>query len=347
MLTAQYQKYDLNFIVPGVTSRGTMHYRTSWFITISDGNYKGIGECAPLPGLSRDVSSQMDDLLQWVCLHINDEEILNTPKLWNFPSIIFGMETALLDLKFQGRRILFENNFSQGKSGIPINGLIWMGSLDYMRQQVKQRLSEFFDCIKIKISASGIEDELSVIREIRKQYGWNIEIRVDANGAFNPENCNAVLDRLAALKIHSIEQPIPSGMLMETKLLCKNSPIPIALDEDIIHWPTRHNKNEFLDFVQPQYIILKPGLTGGFKETTEWITLAEARNIGWWITSALESNIGLNAIAQYTAGCNTSLKQGLGTGKVFSNNFGSPLYTENGFLRYRPETSWDLKYFYS
>lgn len=343
MYTARYQKYVMNFIHPGGTSRGVMYNRTSWFLILKDGPFTGIGECAPLDGLSRDNVSDIEKTLDWVCLNINNGDLLDEPSLWQFPSILFALETAFLDVKNAGKRLIFDNDFFKGKSGIQINGLIWMSDVYDMRIQVKQKINEAFDCIKIKISSANIDNELAFIKEIRNTYGNNIEIRVDANGAFTFENCKKILDKLAALKVHSIEQPIPSGEFLANAEICRNSPIPIALDEDIIHWDDQYNKYELLDKIKPQYVILKPGLLGGFKETTEWINLAVQRNIGWWITSALESNIGLNAIAQYTANWEIELKQGLGTGKVFDNNIQSPLKIVNGAIIYDTLEMWDLK----
>lgn len=345
MLTAKYQKQVFDFIQPGGTSRGVMNQRTSWFLIIKDSANTyvyGIGECAPLSGLSRDNMDNIEEMLEWVCTRINEPELIENKILWDYPSMLFGLETALLDLKNGGNRQFYNNAFFNHQSGIPINGLVWMGTTEKMREQIQNKITEGFICIKLKIGAIDIESELNLIEEIRNTFGWEIEIRVDANGSFAFDLCMPVLSRLAELKVHSIEQPLPPGHYEKTLFLCENSPIPIALDEDIIRWTDRFNKHNLLDSVNPQYIILKPGLIGGFAETTEWINLAKERGIGWWITSALESNIGLNAITQYTSQFQTTFPQGLGTGKVFKNNFTSPLYIDKGFLFHNPSNQWDL-----
>jgi L-alanine-DL-glutamate epimerase-like enolase superfamily enzyme len=222
-----------------------------------------------------------------------------------------------------------------------------MGSIEKMHEQVKKKIFQGFKCIKLKIGAIDIESELALIKEIRNTFGLEIEIRVDANGGFDFDRCMPVLTRLADLKVHSIEQPLQPGQFEKTRILCKNSPIPIALDEDIIRWSLRYEKHQLLESVNPQFLVLKPGLIGGFAETSEWIKLAEERGIGWWITSALESNVALNAIAQYTSQFNPTFPQGLGTGQVFANNFTSPLYVHKDHLFHDPSNSWDLTLFKS
>ncbi len=346
MLKATYLKYNFHFINPGLTSRGVMHDRTSWFLIVYDITYptvKGIGECAPINGLSRDSGADMENILEWICTNINKEDLLLQPDLWNYPSVMFGTETAMLDLKQGGIRLLFNNSFYHKHNGISINGLIWMGSIKAMLEAVENKIKAGYQCLKIKISSINIDNELNMIREVRKLYGWDIEIRVDANGAFTYESSIPVLNKLAELNVHSIEQPLPSSEYESTARLCKFSPVPVALDEDIVHWPHRNEKIKLLDIIKPQYIVLKPGLTGGFAETKQWIDIAESIGIGWWITSALESNIGLNAIAQFSNQWEHSSVQGLGTGELFSNNINSPLYVSNGLLFYDPIKSWDLQ----
>lgn len=345
MLKATYFKYQLEFIDPGITSRGVMNVRTSWFLIVRNmdiPSIAGIGECAPLPGLSRDGFDDIEKKLEWACNNINSQDILTQPDLWDFPSILFALESALLDINHGGKRLIFDNSFYQKQAGIPINGLIWMGSIDYMLQSVKRKINEGFNCIKLKISSKNIDEELIMIRQVRNLYGWDIEIRVDANGAFDSNTIIPVLKQLADLNVHSIEQPLPSMQYNYLAKLCKNTPVPVALDEDIVHWPYRDKKIQLLETIKPQYIVLKPGLIGGFTETKEWIELAGISGIGWWITSALESNIGLNAIAQFTNQWKSNIPHGLGTGKVFSNNLHSPLYVENGNLFYNQLIDWNL-----
>ncbi len=345
MLTAKYQKYVFDFLQPGMTSRGIMNQRTSWFLMVNDSAYPdvyGIGECAPLPGLSRDNTDNIEEILRWVCTHIDEREVIENKILWDYPSLLFGLETALLDLKNGGKRQFHNNAFLYHQSGIPINGLVWMGSIEIMREQIHKKIADGYSCIKLKIGANNIESEINLIEEIRTTFGWEIEIRVDANGSLSFETCMPSLKKLADMHIHSIEQPLPSGQYKKTLFLCKNSPIPIALDEDIIRWKDRFGKHKLLDSVKPEYIVLKPGLIGGFAETTEWINLANEHGIGWWITSALESNIGLNAIAQYTSQFQPTFPQGLGTGEVFKNNFAAPLNIDKGFLYHNPSKHWDI-----
>jgi len=346
MIRATYRKYQFHFINPGVTSRGVMEERISWFVIVHDTNnpaIMGIGECAPLPGLSRDDMNGIERKLDWVCSHIHTEEILQPTNFSDYPSILFGIETALHDLTNGGTRLIFKNSFYSQSRGIPINGLIWMGTIENMFKAVQSKINNGFTCIKIKISSGGIEQELNLIREVRRLYGPDLEIRVDANGAFDYDSCMPVLEKLAALKIHSIEQPIPSNAYESMAEICKISPVPVALDEDIIQWPAIRDKIELFEMIHPPFIVLKPGLIGGFTETEQWIKLAEAYHTKWWITSALESSIGLNAIAQFSNQWSFSTVQGLGTGQIYSNNIPSPLFVSNGYLYYNSQADWDLK----
>lgn len=345
MIRATFKKYVLNFRIPGGTSRGVMTQRTSWFIIIEYTDHagvKGIGECPPLPGLSLDNLDEIEKTLHWVCDNIQEENLLSSPVLDSYPSVRFGLECALMDFKNKGTRSFWSNSFTEGSYGIPINGLIWMSSPEDMLEQIQRKINSGFHCIKLKIGALAIDIELGLIELIRRQYGWDIEIRVDANGSFSMKNVKPVLEKLANLKVHSIEQPIPYGQLENMRNLCRETPIPIALDEDIIRWDKIASKEELILSVQPPYLVLKPGLIGGFSQTQEWITIAEKHHIKWWLTSALESNIGLNAIAQFTGNRITDFHQGLGTGQVFTNNFDSPLSVEDGKLFYHPSKPWNL-----
>ena len=275
-----------------------------------------------------------------------------------FPSIRFGLEMALIDLGMdgyveirgnkgntgnRGERILFPSDFTEGKDSIEINGLVWMGSFDFMRQQIIDKIESGFKCIKLKIGAMDFTEELNLIKSIRNEFSAkDIEIRVDANGAFKQTEALEKLNRLAEFGLHSIEQPIRQGFWDEMTNLCASSPLPIALDEELIGINEIKEKEKLLKTIRPQFIILKPSLLGGFKASEEWIDLAEKNNIGWWVTSALESNIGLNAIAQWTYTLKNKMPQGLGTGKLYLNNLDSPLKINNGKLNYRPQILWNF-----
>lgn len=355
-LTGDYFKRDLQFKFDAGTSRGVLKSKLSYLIKIQDKKNPhvfGIGESGPLQGLSIDFKPELEQkILQVVraierCQPIEKEDdipyLINQLVEDSFPSLKFALETALLDLYHGGRRIIFKNEFVEGKRTVPVNGLIWMGERDFMLQQIKDKLEQGFKCIKLKIGALDFDQECEVLSSIRSRYTVEeIEVRVDANGAFLFEDALKKLEVLSTYDIHSIEQPIAAGQLKEMEFLCKNSPIPIALDEELIGIRKEHLKEELLSIIKPQYIILKPTLLGGFSETKEWIDLADNLKIGWWATSALESNIGLNAISQFVANYKTNMPQGLGTGKLFTNNFDSPLYIINGFMHYDKNFSWDV-----
>jgi len=339
--SARIIPYDLIFNIPGRTSRGTMKSRKVWFINISDGTNFGIGECAPLPGLSIDAVENIDAKLNEICSEIETGQV--TFDLSEWPSIQFALETAFIDLKNGGMRDLFPSSFTKGDKAIPINGLIWMGSKDFMLEQVKHKIESGFSCLKLKIGGLDFQDELNILDEIRSEYDSNIlEIRLDANGGFSPTEASEKLSQLSEYEIHSIEQPILPGQYELSAKIISNSPIPIAFDEELIGLKTFEEKKRMIESTGPDFIIIKPSLIGGFSGAKEWIDLAESNNIGWWITSALESNIGLNAIAQWTATFNTDMLQGLGTGQVFSNNFDCPLELGAGILSYDLSKHWDL-----
>ena len=335
-MKAGWTKRPLTFKLPSGTSRGVMTSRDVWYITLSNDGKTGIGECAPLPGLSLDNIDQIESKLGKVCnnphLYINDLSILK-----EFPSIRFGLEMAELDLRNGGNQ-----NYYGSIEPIKINGLIWMGNPDFMMSQVKQKLAEGWKCIKMKIGALDFNKELKILQSIRSQFGKdNLELRVDANGAFTVSDINKKLNRLAEFDLHSIEQPIQTGQWDLLTELCQYSPIPIALDEELIPLVNEEDRIRMLDRVKPQYLVLKPSLLGGFSESDKWIELAKERNIGWWITSALESNIGLNAIAQWTAKMKPCGFQGLGTGQLFTNNIPSPLKVKSGILSKSNSQIWD------
>ena len=324
----------LHFIQPAGTSRGVYTTRQSYYVTLSDDNVPGIvgiGECATLPDLSCDAMppKEYERILKGFCDDLCQSGKIDKEAMRPYPSMLFGLETAKRQLDNGGRIDLFNTPFGRGEEGITINGLIWMGTFDEMFQRLEAKLKAGFHCVKLKIGAIDFEKELRLIQHIRQHFSRKeVELRVDANGGFTPDNAMQRLEALAKYDIHSIEQPIRQHQWKEMARLCKNSPLPIALDEELIGVNDLTEKNRLLDTIQPQYIILKPSLHGGISGTREWIKLAKERGIGSWITSALESNIGLNAIAQLTAdiyGPHITMAQGLGTGQLFSDNIPMPL----------------------
>ncbi len=356
-LHGYYHKYTLHFTFDAGTSRGILRKKDSYFIKLYNPAIPavfGIGECGPLKGLSPDDRPDLEEQLQQVCQNLAQ---VSVPDSWpgmeagdwldalvgpEWPAIRFGVETALYDLWQGGRLNILPNTWSEAPfRPIPINGLIWMGDKDFMLHQIDEKLKAGYTCLKMKIGAIDFETELTLLSYIRNQFdAHTVTLRVDANGAFAPEEALFKLEALSRLDIHSIEQPIRPGQDESMYRLCRESPVPIALDESLINVK---DKRAFLQQIQPQFIIIKPTLLGGLQRSREWITLAEEEGIGWWITSALESNIGLNAIAQLTASLDVTLPQGLGTGQLYRNNIPSPLYIENGFLRYHPNHCWELE----
>lgn len=318
----------LHFKQPAGTSRGTYTTRKVWYIYLSTTEYPervGVGECAPLPKLSCDDLPDYEQILCNACRCLEQTGELDTEALRDYPSILFGLETALRHYETQSWA-LWDTPFSRGETGIPINGLIWMGDFDRMLQQIEVKMRSGYRCIKLKIGAINFEEELALLKHIRAHYSAReIELRVDANGAFSPIDAMEKLNRLAELELHSIEQPIRAGQWEEMARLTADTPLPIALDEELIGCNTPEGKQDLLTSVRPQYIILKPSLHGGISGGNEWIAEAEKQHIGWWITSALESNIGLNAIAQWCATFRNPLPQGLGTGLLFTDNIEMPL----------------------
>jgi O-succinylbenzoate synthase len=328
------------------TSKGAITARTVWYLIAWHEERPaliGIGEAALFPGHSKEFPADVKLKLTELCERTDHWTERLTADLVDVPSVRFAVEQCLRDLEAGGTKTLFPSEFTLGRRGIPINGLVWMGDKATMRQRIRAQIEGGFTTVKMKIGAIGIDDELELLRAVRKEFSAaDITLRVDANGAFTVQQAPEVLKRLADLHVHSIEQPLPAGLYELTAELCANSPVPIALDEDLIGLNTRDAKVDLLNNVRPQYIVIKPSLVGGWAATQEWIDLATARGIGWWITSALESSIGLNAIAQYTATLNVSMAQGLGTGLVYTDNIPSPLSAERGILRYRPEETWDV-----
>lgn len=340
----KYSKYILHFNKPSGTSQGVLTQKESWFIFLSDSNNPertGIGECSLIRGLSPDDNPEFERILDNCCRRISESGEVNINLYEEYPAIQFGLETALKDLNSEEEKILFPSEFTEGKKKIPINGLVWMGDAAFMEKQIGQKLKQGFTCLKLKIGAIHFEEELKLLKSIRKTFSsQDLELRVDANGAFQPDEAIEKLKTLAEFEIHSIEQPIRPGQLDKMAEICSFSALPVALDEELIGVMNVSEKVNVLDTINPRYIILKPSLVGGFAGAKEWIELAQQRNIGWWVTSALESNIGLNAIAQWTYTLNNTMLQGLGTGQLYTNNIDSPLYIENGFLGYSPSGSW-------
>ena len=347
MLKFDIQKHILQFKFEAGTSRGVLKEKETWYLKIwneSNPEIIGIGECGPLKGLSIDDVEDFSRQLSVVSRQFLDSPLISHhSQLEKYPSIHFGIETALLDLQNGGKRVIFQNDFSDGKASLPINGLVWMGSKEFMLQQIQEKLASGYTCLKLKIGAIDFEAELEILKTIRRNFSADkIMLRLDANGAFSKTNALEKLHQLAEFQIHSIEQPIKQGQWKTMSDLCINTPIPIALDEELIGI-YGNQKNELLDVIQPQFFILKPTLLGGFEMCDEWISIAEKRGIDWWITSALESNIGLNAICQYTYAKTQNkrqMPQGLGTGSLYHNNLTSPLTISDGRISYNSETAW-------
>lgn len=340
-MKASFEPYILKFKNPSGTSRGVLTEKLTYLFKIEEDGKEYVGECGLFKGLSYDDRPDYEEKLQWVCDHIE----LGVDELWRelreWPSIQFGVEQAFQNLSVNRYNDnysdklnpdLYESAFSTGDKGIQTNGLIWMGSIDFMREQIKEKLAIGFKCIKLKIGVDW-ENEHKIIQQLRQDFSADqLELRVDANGGFTFEEAKVVLQQLAELKIHSIEQPIKAGQIELMTELCAGTPAPIALDEELIGIVHQEDKFRLLEQIKPQYIILKPSLVGGIRGSLEWINAADTYEIPFWITSALESNIGLNAIAQWTAILYPEMPQGLGTGGLFTNNFPSRLELRGEYL---------------
>lgn len=337
--------HTLHFTHPVGTSRGIYSERKVWYVELSDEIRYGIGECAPLPALSCDYKAiqewiedpahihSLQETLRKDLAAMKEEANLNSIPV-ELPSLRFAVEIAYLHFR-RGRLHLWDTSFSRGETGIPINGLIWMGSYEEMYHRIREKAEAGFRCLKLKIGALDFEQEIALLRYIRTHFSANeITIRVDANGAFPPGKALEYLQRLAEFELHSIEQPLQAGQYQEMALLCAQSPLPIAFDEELIGIHSTEKKRELLKKLRPQFIVLKPSLHGGVAGSREWIALAEDQGIGWWITSALESNVGLNAIAQFCGLYHPSSPQGLGTGQLFTDNVPSPLYLKGDVMWY-------------
>ena len=330
-------KYLLHFKRPAGTSRGVLTSKETYFLIAENNGKKAIGECNLFRGLSADDVPEYEEKLQWTAAHIHLGERVLLQELTNFPSIQFGVEQLFRSVAATQWYELFPSEFTQGRAAIPINGLIWMGTPAFMKEQIQEKLAQGFRCIKMKIGAIDFEEEYNLLKALRKEFSaTDIEIRVDANGAFSAEKAPEYLERLAALELHSIEQPIKAGQWEAMAQLCANTPLPIALDEELIGVFTLEAKEQLINTIKPQYIILKPSLIGGYGGSEQWINIAERHRIGWWVTSALESNIGLNAIAQWTYTLHNPMPQGLGTGALYTNNIPFPLSVGAGQLHFNP-----------
>jgi o-succinylbenzoate synthase len=333
-MKAEYFRHLLKFKRPGGTSRGVLNEKETFILEISENGNKGTGECAVFRGLSFDDRPDYEQKLRWLCENIQQDSEFLKDELKEFPSIWFGYEQAILNLR-HGKNMYFPSEFTEGKIPIIINGLIWMGDISFMEEQIEDKLDKGFHCIKLKIGINW-KSEHEILKKLRQKFSKEmLELRVDANGGFTKDEAKIVLQQLAELQIHSIEQPIKAGNWNDMAELSAHTPTPIALDEELIGIVDLNEKIKLLDTIKPQYIILKPSLVGGFYGSDEWISLAEERNINWWITSALESNIGLNAIAQYTFTKKNPMPQGLGTGSLFVNNFESDLALKGELLYFK------------
>ncbi len=360
-MKADYKKHTLQFKFEAGTSRGILTQRNTYFISIyrqENPLVAGIGEASPLEKLSVDDLPDFENIVQIYCAEFSQNppdfsknpqtsleegiyEYVQTLIPSKYPSLRFAFETALLDFYHGSKKIIFPSPFQEGKTAIQINGLIWMGKKEWMLEQISEKLEQGFHCLKMKIGAIDFEQECEILNSIRKKFSADkITLRVDANGAFDITQALDKLKKLSEYDLHSIEQPIKAGQIEEMKSLCANTPIPIALDEELIGVQGYDSKVALLKNIQPQYIILKATLVGGFQSAKEWIEIAESQKIQWWLTSALESNVGLNAISQFAATFPNLLPQGLGTGALYHNNIESPLSLENDLLKYDTEKNW-------
>lgn len=344
MVHAKYISHPLHFKRPAGTSRGILLQKPCWYIKLTNQeDVSGIGEVSLIPGLSVEDPLEMEIRLDHLCKLINLGEMDPGQKLPDLPGIQFALETALQDLRGGGNRILYPSGFTDGEAGIPINGLIWMGDRASMTRQISRKIDQGFRVLKMKVGALDPEVELGVLARIRSRFGpGELEIRLDANGAWSPQDAPVRMCRLAKFGIHSIEQPIAPGQVEEMAALCEDPVIPVALDEELIGIHDPESRKVLMSSIRPSFVVLKPGLLGGFSVAAHWIELAAKVDAGWWITSALESSIGLNAIAQWAFQLHIVMPQGLGTGMLYSNNIPSPLQLEVDMLWHRPERSWKL-----
>jgi len=345
MFVASYIKHQLQFVKPAKTSRNTMQTHTVYYVVLSSKTERKSywGEAAPLPGLSIDDVTQIENKLTECCTSVTNGYNFNMLDFSGFPSVQFAFETAFLAAQHQADFLLYDTPFYRNQQPIAINGLVWMNEKETMLQEALTKATQGFDTIKFKVGALDFDDECRLLEAFRKQYNaFNITIRLDANGAFLPADALEKLRELSRFDIHSIEQPIKPKQWDAMQELCAKTPIPIALDEELIGVDVKSDGQRLLQHIKPQHIILKPTLLGGLSNSEVWVKLAQQHNIGWWATSALESNIGLNAIAQWTATQHLQVPQGLGTGSLYTNNIPSPLVVSNGQLIYDERKGWEL-----
>ncbi|MCZ4408099.1 o-succinylbenzoate synthase [Cryomorphaceae bacterium 1068] len=341
MRKAEFLKHTLNFKSPGGTSRGVLRAKPAWIVKLEENGKVGYGEVSLLPKLSIDDRPDLEDFLTKVLEDWALGKEIRSLKDW--PSIRFAMEIAERSIRSENPFLLFPSRFSQNEEGVEINGLVWMGTKAEMKTRIREKLDEGFRCIKLKIGAINFDDEIELLRAIRNEYSPDeIELRVDANGAFSPEEALEKLKRLSDFNLHSIEQPIRQKQWEEMARLCESTPLDIALDEELIGVTSMTEMGRMLETIRPQAIVIKPGLVGGLQMTEKWIKSASKIGAYWWITSALESNIGLNAIAQFTAMYQSELPQGLGTGQLYTNNIPSPLSIRGQYLHYLQNEEWKL-----
>jgi o-succinylbenzoate synthase len=349
MIKAKTAYLEFKFQRPATTSRGTYLSKKVHYIILyhsDDPSIAGVGECSLFSGLSFDDVKGFKQKLTQTIDRINEGDVYTDSTLIDWPSINFALETAWKDLRSKDSKILYPSEFTEGKDSIGINGLIWMSEKNEMIHQIRQKLNDGFTCLKMKIGALDLRDEIEVLRFIREHCSAEeLEIRLDANGAFNQSEALEVIKILSEFHPHSIEQPIAAGHTEDMARICARSPIPIALDEELIGKHNMLARRKLLETIKPQYLVLKPGLLGGLASSKEWITLANDLGIGWWITSSLETNIGLNVIAQWTYTLQNQIYHGLSTGSLYANNIKSPLYLNGERLYYNPERKWDLSQF--
>lgn len=340
MTEARKIRYVLHFREPAGTSRGVLAERPTWFLELSRGGVRALGECAVFPGLSCDDVPDYGDVLENLCRRINEGQDVASEEYAGYPSVRFGLETALarLEAEEKGTEML-ASDFTDGRASVPVNGLVWMGTLERMTQRIREKVDAGYACIKIKIGAINFGDELSMLAYVRREFPEkDLELRVDANGAFSPEDALEKLKRLSRFSLHSIEQPLRAGQREQTARLCALSPVPVALDEELIGVNDAQEKKKLIEEIRPQYVVLKPSLTGGFGASQEWISAARQAGAGYWVTSALESNVGLDAIARFAYLNDTGIAQGLGTGGLYTNNVPYPFDISGGRFRLTGKT---------
>jgi O-succinylbenzoate synthase len=343
-MKAEFKKHILKFIQPGGTSRGVLMEKPSWILKISNEIHSGFGEVSIIPNLSIDKTEEIESKLELVCKDLEEGKTNFSDLIHDFPAIHFAIEQAQLDFKYGGTGKLFSNNFSSGLSGIKMNGLIWMNPIDIMKEEGTKKIASGFNCLKFKIGNYSFDEEFAMLQFFRNKFGDDLEIRVDANGAYHEKNVFQVMQKLAELKIHSIEQPIKPGQFSLMRKICSECETPVALDEELIGVKINEMDN-LLNEINPDYLILKPSLLGGVQISDTWITRALEKNINWWATSALESNIGLNAIAQWVSEYELKLPQGLGTGSLYRNNFPYGLEVKKDSLWFNPNYKREIHLF--